>query len=332
MLNGKATVITKKIAFLCLAHNNFDLLAEMSRYYCADQDGLFVHIDKNVSVAELPKFHNKTVFLTEQERYRTAWGSFNIVLATIALIKKALADDDYQHFVLLSGADLPLLSKADLKAMLLEKRSYLAIWHKVEQGQTRALNQPLNQPLNPSLNQSVRDEFFNRHYYQHALTNPGAAYLTASRRKIYRMLLLNKVISWLPLAKKRFKHSSYYKGSQWWCVSRELAQYFCQQLADKTNQNEFCLMHAPDEKVFQTLAMASPYKENLVIDEGQASLKQGIHYIDWGYQKEQVALQTFTLEQLAALSTTGCAFARKYVSTSLADDARYIDGLIGAVN
>ena len=300
-------MVTKKIAFLCLAHNNFDYLAAASHYYCSDGDGFFLHIDSNVRGETLANFDKNTVMLAEHERYRTAWGSFNIVLATLALLKKALATQQYDQFILISGVDLPLLTKAELKVRLAQETSYLSIWQQVKFDNLDSYDQNSVQKSN----HLISAEFFKRHNYDHALTNPGEAYNSGSRAKIYRMLMLNKLIRLLPLAKKKFTYATYAKGSQWWCVTAEMAAYFCQELANPDVAEQFKKMHAPDEKTFQTLAINSPFTKKLSIDHQQSSLKQGVHYIDWGYQKEKVALQLFTLIDVEKAKTLGCAFARK---------------------
>lgn len=295
--------MSKKIAFLCLAHNNFSYLAKVSHYYCTQADGFFVHIDKSVNlkeVNELSEFSPKAVILKDDERVRTAWGSFNIVLATMALINKALATDNYERFVLVSGADLPLLTKGELKTRLAQNLNYFGVWDSVF-------------PEQPN---SISHEFFTRHYYDHSLTNPGLAYGTGSRVHIYRMLLINRILACLPLSKKRFTYPSYTKGSQWWCVTREMAQYFSDVFTENNLTDQFTLMHAPDEKIFHTLANHSPFKTTLNIDHGQCSLKQGLHYIDWGYQAERIALQSFNISEVIKAKQLGCAFARK-LSTGL---------------
>ena len=306
--------MSKKIAFLSLAHNNFDYLARVSKYYCLEGDGFFVHIDKAVSlekITALKDFDRNTVFLNENERFRTAWGSFKIVLATMALINKALATDNYDRFVLLSGVDLPLLTKYQLKTRLEKNLNYFGIWETVK----------LEQPC------SFSHEFFHRHYYDHALTNPGLAYNTGSRLHIYRMLLINRLLAYLPLAKKRFIYSRYMKGSQWWCITREMAEYFSQAFSDEKLINQFRLMHAPDEKAFHTLASHSPFKSTLNIDHGQCSLKQGLHYIDWGYRTERIALQNFDLTETTKAKQLGCAFARKLPNGLTAELVSYLDSL-----
>lgn len=311
-------MVSSKVAFLCLAHNNFDYLCKASRYYCSDGDELFLHVDSAVELDDKLLFEQGTTILKSNERFRTAWGTFNIVRATIALLKKALSTGQFDHFILISGADLPLLSKTELKTKLLSKHSYFSVWHEVTQS-------------NNQNNSAIQAEFFKRHHYQHRLTNPGFAYLSKSKAKIYRMLLLNKFIRFLPLSTK-FTFNTFIKGSQWWCMSDELAHYVCHEYNKKSVLKQFVNMHAPDEKMLQTLAFNSPFNTDknpkIQIDYGQDSLKQGVHYIDWGYQKSKVALQEFALSDVDKAKHVGCLFARKITSSSNGQYDAYLESLI----
>ncbi len=303
-----------KVAFLCLAHNNFDYLAHLSQYCCSDHDGFFLHLDNqcdDISLNALQKnLHPNTVVLSPAERYRTRWGTFNIALATIALLKKALAENTYNHFVLISGADMPLLTKAEFKQQFQPDQSYFSIWHTLTKKEASAFH----------------GEFFHRHYYYCTLTNPGEAYISGSRLKIYTMLILNKLIALFPV-NARFNYERYAKGSQWWSISSEMAQYMVTELEKPQVIAQFAQMHAPDEKLFHTLALNSPFQDKLSLDQGQASLKQGVHYIDWGFQKDKVALQTVHVNQAEQAKRLGCAFARKIDLSEMTQLIRLIQSL-----
>lgn len=286
--------MTIKIAFLCLAHNNFELLPHLSQYYCSASDGFFLHVDKKVDIRQVKNLHKNSVILDDNQRHRTRWGTFDIVAATLALLKIAMAHGRYDRFILVSGADVPLLTKAELKQKLHADLSYMSIW----QAET---------PVQVS---RTCHEFFDRHHYHHRLTNPGEAYISKSKLRIYAMLVANKLIALLP-RNIRFSYPTYIKGSQWWCITNELAAYLVLEMQNKNKVAEFFAMHAPDEKALQTVAFNSPYAEKINFDRSQASLKQGIHYIDWGLKLSKPALQKFSLAQVDNAKQLNCAFARK---------------------
>jgi len=289
-----------KIAFLCLAHNNFTFLEHLSKYYCSDGDGFFLHIDANANEESLTNISSDTVILPHDERYRTRWGTMNIVLASLTLLKRALLEEKYERFILISGSDTPLVSKKILKEQLAQDYSYFSIWQEVQKNI-------------PSL---AHNEFFNRHYYHCSLTNPGEAYLTKSRIRIYLMLILNKAITLLP-STKQFSYSTYVKGSQWWTVTRELATHMVGAIENKENYKQFQEMHAPDEKLFHTIAFNSPFIQKIIVDKGQDNLKHGLHYIDWGIKSKTNKLQGFAPEDVEKAKKLGCYFARKVENENL---------------
>lgn len=95
-----------KVAVLILAHKNLDQLRLLISSLNADFD-IFVHIDKkwNVPIADLNKEYTNVVFFSE---YEVAWGSSNIMLATISLLQKAHNKGPYDYYMFISGQDLPL--------------------------------------------------------------------------------------------------------------------------------------------------------------------------------------------------------------------------------
>jgi hypothetical protein len=292
--------VTIKIAFLCLAHNNFELLPYLSQYYSSNNDDFFLHIDKKIDIKQVKNLHRNSIVLDSDQRNRTRWGTFNIVSATLALLEKAMAHAHYDHFILVSGADIPLLTKVDLKQKLCADLSYMSLW----------------QTITPDQKIPASHEFFHRHYYNSHLTNPGEAYLTKNKLRIYAMLIANKLIALMP-RNIDFNFPTYVKGSQWWSITHELATYLVAEMRKENNISEFSAMHAPDEKALQTIAFNSPYANKINFDQSQESLKQGLHYIDWGLKLAKPALQKFSVTQVNHAKQFNCAFARKVVHNDI---------------
>ena len=284
-----------KIAFLCLAHNNYQYLSALSDYCCSDGDGFFLHLDINSDIDKSLALNESTFLLDKNRRKRTRWGTFEIVDATLELIKLAVSKSKYDRYILISGSDLPLLDKASLKLKLNSGDNYFSIWDEVQ--------------VDNDANRNTSREFFSRYFYYSFLTNPGEVYASKNRLRIYSAIVLNFLISLIPRHQK-LTFDKYYKGSQWWCITNEMAEHF---IVESTNQckDQFKYMHAPDEKYFITLAMNSIYEKRIKLNYGQDSLAQGLHYINWGWNSPQKALQVFKLDQIEEAKLIGCAFARK---------------------
>ena len=284
-----------KIAFLCLAHNNFLYLSSLSKYCCSDGDGFFIHLDRKVKGEKLVSLDDRTILVEDDYRFRTRWGTLGIVNATLKLLELSLQKNKYDRFILISGSDLPLLTKSELKKKLDNSSEYISVWDEVE--------------INRSKGDLAR-EFFKAHFYNTRITNPGEAYLTQNRFRIHLSRYLNFFLQYLPIRRK-YTFSKYYKGSQWWCISAELAAYFIKETETSCLLSQFKHMHAPDEKFFQTLAMNSVFKNNLISKNSQEDLIHGIHYINWGVNSKTTGMTAFTLEKLRDAKKHNAMFARK---------------------
>lgn len=298
------------IAFLCLAHTNFDYLEEVSNYYNSGNDKLFLHIDTKSNSSILKNLHPDTVLIPEKDSFRTRWGTIEIVYATLKLLQMAYAQNKYQRFILISGADVPLLTKFELKEKLAKDRSYLSIWS--EASSTKKT--------------SVNGEFFKKHFYYTRYTNLGEAFTSKSRIRIHLALILKKLISLIPV-KDSFTFDKYYKGSQWWCLTDELTNYLLSELKHAKILQQFNQMHAPDEKVIHSILMNSPYANKIEVTQGQATLRQALHYIDWGYSAETISVQEFSIEKLNTAKALGCTFARKIAPNNIGSYVSHVQSL-----
>lgn len=281
------SLVNMKVAFLCLAHNNFEYVRYLSEKLTEDGDYFFLHIDRNSSLPKAFKFNDKTIICNENERLRTRWGTFDIVEATLLLMNKAQKLKHFDHFILVSGQDYPLYSVQTIKKKIKAEKEYVALWEAVSVGTASA-------------------EYTARHYYHCKFTNPGEAHKSNKKSRIYLAYLINYLISKLPRLKV-LNYPVYAKGSQWWCISNSLCCHFLEVAKNREIVDEFKLMHAPDEKFFHTIYVNSRYYNHQIT--AQEELKQGIHYIDWmgKYNKPQV----FDSSNTALARKKGCLFSRK---------------------
>lgn len=97
-----------KIAIMMLVHKNQQQVQRLINHLSTDFD-LFVHIDKRAS---LQINESKNVFVYSE--YKSFHGSFNQIITTLYLLKKAF-EKDYDRYILISGQDLPLKANADIK-------------------------------------------------------------------------------------------------------------------------------------------------------------------------------------------------------------------------
>ncbi|MBC7865108.1 MAG: hypothetical protein IAF38_19190, partial [Bacteroidia bacterium] len=114
-----------KNAFLILAHKNPGQMEKFIRFLSAEEDNVFVHIDKRENelfekMISLFK-ENKNVHFV-QKRFAVYWGSYNQIKATLELIRFAKDFGGSDYFHLLSGQDLPVMNLKEINSFLTENR------------------------------------------------------------------------------------------------------------------------------------------------------------------------------------------------------------------
>jgi len=93
---------------MMLVHKNENQTQRLINHLSSDFD-VFVHIDKKSKIKVEAK--NK-VFV--YKKYKTYWGSFNQIMATLFLLKMAFKKR-YDRYILISGQDLPLVTNKEIK-------------------------------------------------------------------------------------------------------------------------------------------------------------------------------------------------------------------------
>lgn len=97
--------MANKVAFLALTYSNFTHPRVMEEFFDPDKQDLYNLYIHNKEPIEDNYFRNYSI----DDRVRTRWGHHSLVIATIKLLKTALADDaDNSHFILMSDSHCPL--------------------------------------------------------------------------------------------------------------------------------------------------------------------------------------------------------------------------------
>ncbi|MFA0067595.1 beta-1,6-N-acetylglucosaminyltransferase [Vibrio breoganii] len=266
-----------KIAFLCLAHNNFEYLKELKRYCVSDDDSFFLHVDSKAEF-DNKSFRGKNVYLIgNEDRVNTKWGTFSIVEATIKLMEMAKTQCDYDYYILLSGYDIPLRSKTTLKKELEKHHGIISVWNSCEFNNPKSVeNLKIScRDVNKYMKKRIYQEFFHYHNYNFQFMNLGYLQNQPSRVRLYIGVFLKRLLSKLK-SNKNFDFKKYYKGSQWWAINESMVDY----CLEFNRAEQFHHMHAPDEKYFHTLLMNSVFKNQMTVSNGNEFL-EGTHYIRW---------------------------------------------------
>lgn len=270
-----------KLGFIILAHKNPAYLQRLVHQLTVDKGQVFLHIDRGVSPSVYQSIYEAlptSSLITWLPRYYTHWGSWGLVRATLAGLEKALeAGCDYT--LLLSGQDYPLTSVSHLVQFLAKHRdrSFMQ-YHAFASGEwpadgiKRLTRWYFNLEMPPS-------------WFRKKLNN--------GLIKLFNRLWPNRPF---PAGLEA------YGGSQWWCLHRQCVEY----VVTFTRQNRhvsdfFKYVRIPDEAYFHTVLLNSPLHQTII--------NRSLTYVDWGGPPFPRILGS---SDLAALTSSGCFFARKF--------------------
>ncbi len=203
----------------------------------------YIHVDKKIEC--FPKIDSSNIYyLDVSERIDVQWASYQMIEATIALIKKCINSNlIYDYVILLSGQDYPIMSSEKIQRFLSDNvpNNYIEVL----------------EDDNPILK---RYEKRNSIIYPKWIIN--RSFFIKCVKKIYIYISGGYNKTFVLFKRKKTIPMRFYYGSQWWALRRECLQWMISYLGEHP---EFCdffkLSITPDECFFQTLFMASPFAE-----------------------------------------------------------------------
>jgi hypothetical protein len=240
-----------KLAFCIIAHRvtpSLDLLIDT---LSQDRDfAIYLHVDSASDIEPFNKYSGRAYLM--KDRRRTAWASFNLVLAFIDMARKAVAESA-DHIFLLSNDDLPIQNNAALKSFM----------------ETRLNRQFIG----------VKGSSEERIKYRY----PSVFYrkkTTVSERMVKQgFRILTKFNLFRNPAYKGIHQAN--KGCAWCSISRDFARYIIDGL-DSERIDKSLYEHAlfPDESFFQNAVLNSDYSATLDHMDGDDN-RAALRYIDW---------------------------------------------------
>ncbi len=220
-----------KVAFLILAHDKPKQCGRMLEALEA-MGTCFVHVDLDTAIEPFVKGMSPSARVHYvSNRCSIRWASFDMVEATLRLLREATEAGEFDYFFLLSGSDYPIKSESNFFDFLAQGGEHL-------RGETMP---------HPGHSLSRLDHYFvpakNRNQLFIRTINAGLKKLPARR--------------WRSGVLKEFTPSS---GSSWWALSGGCVNY----VLDYVERNPgylkfFRYAKYPDEMFFQIIIQASPY-------------------------------------------------------------------------
>ncbi|OWV02731.1 MULTISPECIES: beta-1,6-N-acetylglucosaminyltransferase [unclassified Fibrobacter] len=280
----------KKHVFMILAHNNPEYLNRMVSMLDAPNHFFIVHIDKK---NELLLEHSAITLLKEKKNctvfseVSVNWGGLTQVLATLALVRKALnSEDHYDYFHLISGCDLPLVSATEMDRM-------------VENDSIKGYVGLVEMDWSGLRKLSSRYRLFHFNDFADRRNHNLKTILCRS------IEMAEKVFSKIGVYPRCDLKMPVYKGSQWWSLSRDVICYVDDFLKDHPKYiKRFQWTSCIDEIFFHTIVFNSPFAS--VIE------KNNHRYIDWRKLSKKDKPPRILTEDAIPEIEKGCFwFARK---------------------
>ncbi|MEO0342903.1 MAG: DUF5928 domain-containing protein [Pseudomonadota bacterium] len=221
-----------RIAYLVLAHNRPEELAETVNTLTAQGDYAAVHFDKNAKpelfkVLRTALQDNPNVIFVK--RRRCGWGGWSLVGATLEMLRAAEKRfEDATYFFLISGACAPIKSRKQIDEILSNDPRDCIETEDMERS-------------NWIKTGMKRDRFRYRHFFNER----------TQARWFYWSLKLQRKMRWEREAPSGLEMKI---GSQWWCLRRKTVESVLKYI----DQNPavvrfFKSVWIPDECFFQTL-------------------------------------------------------------------------------
>ena len=260
-------------AFLIMAHNDFSILEKTLLLLDDENNEFYIHIDKKVKNFDFNYFQNLLKYSRIHfiKRRTIQWGSYNIIRTEMDLFKAAYKNN-YDVYHLISGSDMPIVSKEYIKEFF--------DCHP----DTEFINIRTGDELSKLSDRTARFRYY--HFFDNQRLNNLSL-------KIQRKLKVNRY-------KKKYQFGF---GSEWVSLSNNgvVALLKNETWIKKTYRFTFCC----DEIYKQTVLM----KENMNIYEGNIP---NMRYIIWKNGDDTSHPKVLRTSDLDSIKKSGCLFARKF--------------------
>ncbi len=280
----------RKHAYLILAHKNFGQLRKLVELLDDERNDIFVHVDakaRDFRPEDWKGVTKKSKLIFLPERIKVNWGGVSIMRSELALLKRAVAEDRYDYYHLLSGMDLPIKTQDEIHAFFDSHKGYefINLWE---------------------FKKSTLSRF---RYFTIFPEGEGK----------FRTRIVNHIFKGLQMAVGfRINRGVDFRfGSQWFSITDGLARY----VVGKEEWLEKVFRHTStcDEIFLPTLVASSPFKDRLFVKEAVKNQKEvnraNMRFIDWTRGESIRHPWVFRADDMALLESVEHLWARKFDET-----------------
>lgn len=279
-----------KHAFLIIAHNEFEQLAELINLLDNRHNFIYVHIDKKVNgyskenLTASIRYSRVEVF----QEISVQWGDSSQMECEMFLLKMASKEyHDYYHF--LSGVDLPIKGMDQIHQFF-ERNNGKEFIHF---------------DSCPAPRQAIERVLY-RHYFSKYLKRYSSKVITKS------LFMLDHFTIWVQRMlglKRTLPYLKIQKGCNWCSITNGLVETILEDeyLIRKMLKHSLC----GDEVFIQTVCVNSEYKNRLYNNDYDNNYESCLRLIVWDETNNKTP-RTFSDEDIQLLRNSDCLFARKF--------------------
>lgn len=273
----------EKQAYLIIAHKDDLVFNTLLKMLDHSKNDIFIHMDikNNQYDEENVEDHIKNASLYHVERTSVTWGGESQINAELLLLEKATSIGKYQHYHLISGADLPIKTQEQIQSFFESNadKEFLRF-------------------------ENDRFEYADRVRYYHLLQDKVGRSHNIFLRGIEKVIVSLQKFFHI----HRNKDIIFQKGTNWFSITDEFARYVVSMKPwiKETFKYTYCC----DEVFMQTLIINSPFVNNLYHKEFDNSPYAIMRLIDWTRGKPYI----FLVLDYDELCESEMMFARKFDS------------------
>lgn len=275
-----------KHAYLIMAHTDYNCLLSLVLRLDNEKNDIFIHIDKkwkNFNRDEIENSIKKSSLFFIKSK-AISWGGASQIRCELNLLEAACTNCHYQYYHLLSGQDMPLKSNQYIFDFFESNAHKQYISFDKNANGVLECNDPkwIKRVECFWLFQDAIGREYS--FIRHMLKQMQNMFISVQENAGYR----------------RYPNRNFYKGANWFSITDDMVRYIVKMKSQiiKDYRFTFCA----DEIFLQTLAMESPFKEQIAFDNKRL--------IDW----RRGTPYTYKIKDIQILSGNNKLFARKFDS------------------
>lgn len=281
-----------KLAILLLCHKNAEQINLFLDTLKHPDIEFFIHMDKKANIVDQIEQRPDIHILPDCLRVDVRWGEFSQTQATLNLFLAASKMGKFDYYWVCSGQDFPIVS-ADKIINYFQKhagKNFVSLW-----------------PSYSYNNANKKNHLDKRNDLYFPTFLMGRTLIKRIMKRIYIEISggWNHTYAYFSRPEYVSKFRFYY-GPSWVCLSQDFVEWMLTYLKEHPAFIKYLLNSLnPDESIFQTLLMMSPYS---------ITRCDYLHYVDWSERigKPKNSPNTLVLGDYEKIKKSGYLMARKF--------------------